>query len=156
MIITTISIQSHNKLLSVSIGSPGASMSFSSSDASWFCCSSETCSSVINSFIDLTDLSFILICFSNKLFIDNQGRTNEATARTSSLVYGVFDATPANQIFNVNGSLRMNNVEVSTGTVMVYSVQGTFGCNVGDVVEKYDKCYDGSRFVGYVGELLLP
>lgn len=39
---------------------------------------------------------------SNKLFIDNQARTNEATARTNALIYGVFDATPANQTLTVN------------------------------------------------------
>jgi hypothetical protein len=39
----------------------------------------------------------------NKLFIDNQNRTNEATARTNALVYGQFNSTPASQVFVING-----------------------------------------------------
>jgi hypothetical protein len=42
----------------------------------------------------------------DKLFIDNQDRTDEATSRTSSLIYGEFNATPASQIFRVNGILE--------------------------------------------------
>jgi hypothetical protein len=40
---------------------------------------------------------------SNKLFIDNQNRTDEATSRTNSLLYGEFSATVASQLFRVNG-----------------------------------------------------
>jgi len=46
---------------------------------------------------------------SNKFFVDNQTRTDEATARTSSLLYGVFNATPANQTLTVNGSLGIGS-----------------------------------------------
>ncbi|MBU0612307.1 hypothetical protein KKA39_02815, partial [Patescibacteria group bacterium] len=45
---------------------------------------------------------------SNKLFIDNQDRTDEATARTNSLIYGIFDATPANQKLTINGMLNVS------------------------------------------------
>lgn len=39
----------------------------------------------------------------SKLFIDNQNRTNEATARTNSLVYGIFNSSVASQSLRVNG-----------------------------------------------------
>lgn len=39
---------------------------------------------------------------SNELFIDNQDRTNYATQQTNSLIYGVFNATPASQTLTVN------------------------------------------------------
>lgn len=42
---------------------------------------------------------------SNKLFIDGIDRTDEATARTNALIYGIFNATPANQELHVNGKL---------------------------------------------------
>ena len=42
---------------------------------------------------------------SDKLFIDNQNRTDEATSRTNSLVYGVFNATPASQTLRINGKV---------------------------------------------------
>ena len=45
---------------------------------------------------------------SNKLFIDNQARTDEATSRTNSLIYGVFDATPANQSLTINAKLKVD------------------------------------------------
>jgi len=46
---------------------------------------------------------------SDKLFIDNQSRTNEATSRLSSLVYGEFDSNPYDQRLTVNGALRCHN-----------------------------------------------
>lgn len=42
---------------------------------------------------------------SNKLFIDNQSRANEADGRLKSLLYGVFDADPANQLFRINAEI---------------------------------------------------
>jgi len=60
---------------------------------------------------------------SNKLFIDNQTRTNEATSRTNSLIYGVFNATVASQsltmnagTFNFNGGTNNDIVLNFTGT----------------------------------------
>ena len=44
----------------------------------------------------------------DSLYIDNRGRTNLATGRISALVYGLFSATVANQLFRVNGSLEVN------------------------------------------------
>jgi hypothetical protein len=48
---------------------------------------------------------------SNKLFIDNQTRANESDARAKALIYGIFDADPANQVLTVNG-----NVGIGTTT----------------------------------------
>jgi hypothetical protein len=42
---------------------------------------------------------------SNKLYIDNQARTNESDARANALIYGVFDANPQNQILTINGKV---------------------------------------------------
>ena len=52
---------------------------------------------------------------SNKLFIDNQQRASEADARLKALVYGVFDAAVANQIFTVNAKLDVAGDMRSTG-----------------------------------------
>jgi hypothetical protein len=62
---------------------------------------------------------------SNKLYIDNQARTNEADARVKSLIYGVFDANPANQILAING-----NTGIGTTTPnYTLDVRGTIGNN---------------------------
>ncbi|RLC77028.1 MAG: hypothetical protein DRJ03_27545, partial [Chloroflexi bacterium] len=42
---------------------------------------------------------------SNRLIIDNQDRTTEAAEATNSLIYGVFDATPANQTLSLNADV---------------------------------------------------
>jgi len=47
---------------------------------------------------------------SNKLFIDNQQRTDETDARTKSLIYGVFDADPENQILTINGKVGIGTI----------------------------------------------
>jgi len=41
----------------------------------------------------------------NKLFIDSLDRGTEALGRSNSLIYGVFNATPASQTLQVNGKL---------------------------------------------------
>jgi hypothetical protein len=46
---------------------------------------------------------------SNLLIIDNQSRTVLNHEQMKCLVYGVFDADPANQEFNVNGDLEVRN-----------------------------------------------
>lgn len=53
----------------------------------------------------------------NKLFIDNQLRTDEATSRISSLIYGVFDAVLANQSLTVNGLLKTSIGFENLGTL---------------------------------------
>lgn len=62
----------------------------------------------------------------NKLFIDNAGRTNEATARTSSLIYGQFNTTVASQILTVNGKQGINTGAPS-GTLDIHGFGTTTG-----------------------------
>jgi hypothetical protein len=50
---------------------------------------------------------------SNTLFIDNQPRSNYEDARIKSLIYGVFDFLPANQFLAINGTLRMQNQNIT-------------------------------------------
>jgi len=53
---------------------------------------------------------------SNKLFIDNQSRTNEADARVKALIYGGFDANTTNQFLNINGTLQALSYKSSDGS----------------------------------------
>jgi len=53
---------------------------------------------------------------SNKLIVDAISRANEADARSKALIYGVFDASPANQILSING-----NVGIGTTSPIVRS-----------------------------------
>jgi len=56
---------------------------------------------------------------SNKLFIDNQSRASEADGRAKALIYGVFDATVANQNLTVNA-----NTDFSSGlTTLNYNTE---------------------------------
>ncbi|HAN18167.1 MAG: hypothetical protein A2X13_04355 [Bacteroidetes bacterium GWC2_33_15] len=45
---------------------------------------------------------------SDKLFIDSKDRTSEALSRTSSLIYGEFNADVSSQVLRVNGKLEVN------------------------------------------------
>uniref|UniRef100_A0A6M3IZK6 Putative tail protein n=1 Tax=viral metagenome TaxID=1070528 RepID=A0A6M3IZK6_9ZZZZ len=94
---------------------------------------------------------------SNRLIIDNQGRGNAAGEVTNSLLYGVFDADPANQYLNVNGSLYLsadnrkiylgtgNDAEIyydGTNLVLSPRVVGTGGVSSeGDVYPNTDDTY---------------
>ena len=49
---------------------------------------------------------------SNKLFIDNQSRADESDGRTKALIYGVFDADPANQVLTINGNVNVNSNKI--------------------------------------------
>ena len=84
---------------------------------------------------------------SDKLFIDNQNRTDEATSRTNSLIYGVFNATPASQTLRINGNVgilkapsyaldvtgdvnvtgafKINGVSITPSSVITGSTNGT-------------------------------
>ena len=53
----------------------------------------------------------------NKLFIDNQIRTNEADGRVKALIYGVFDAAVGNQYLTVNGTLLVNPAGLTAGSL---------------------------------------
>lgn len=52
-----------------------------------------------------------------KLFIDNQSRTNEATSRVESLVYGIFDATVADQEFHINAKFYALHAATFSSTI---------------------------------------
>ena len=52
---------------------------------------------------------------SDKLFIDNDSRNNEADGRIKALVYGIFDAAIANQSLRINGEIL-----------------GSYGAKIGD------------------------
>ena len=61
---------------------------------------------------------------SNKLFIDNQRRANETDARIKALVYGVFDASPANQYLNINGNTSISgNTTIKGNTTVTGNLQ---------------------------------
>ena len=51
---------------------------------------------------------------SNKLFIDNQERSNEEDARIKSLIYGTFDPDPAAQKLTINGNVGIGTINPST------------------------------------------
>ena len=55
---------------------------------------------------------------SNKLFIDNQARANEADGRVKALIYGVFNATALSQqiTFNVGTLNILDGGNIATGT----------------------------------------
>lgn len=61
-----------------------------------------------------------------KLFIDVLARNNEADARIKALVYGIFNATPADQLLRINGVLEIS--EVKSG-----ATQALAGASVNEV-----------------------
>ena len=67
---------------------------------------------------------------SNKLFIDNTSRTNEADARIKALVYGIFDAATASQHFTVNGHLGqlLSEIPIAVNN----AAAAVAGCLVGE------------------------
>jgi hypothetical protein len=65
---------------------------------------------------------------SNKLFIDNNDRTNEATGRVSSLVYGEFNTTVGSQLIRFNaGTFEING---GTDTDITCNFTGTTNSGV--------------------------
>lgn len=61
---------------------------------------------------------------SSKLFIDALDRTNEATARTSSMVYGVFSATIGTQFITFNANTTVAQGIATTGSPTAFTVTG--------------------------------
>ncbi|MFA6920141.1 MAG: hypothetical protein WC264_03810 [Candidatus Paceibacterota bacterium] len=61
---------------------------------------------------------------SNKLFIDNQDRGSEANDRIKSLIYGTFDADPANQVLTVNGKIKITQGVPGAGKVLTSDADG--------------------------------
>jgi hypothetical protein len=58
---------------------------------------------------------------SNKLFIDNQARTDEATARLNSMIYGEFNATRASQNLFLNANITIRETLNSEGQAIFNS-----------------------------------
>jgi hypothetical protein len=80
-----------------------------------------------------------------KLFIDGLYRASEALGRTTSLIYGIFDAAVANQRLTINGRLIVNQIvaaltdgaptdtEIDTATGTTPSAAGAgFQCTIKD------------------------
>lgn len=61
---------------------------------------------------------------SDKLFIDNAPRANEADGRVKALVYGVFNAIPANQSLTVNGLIKITEGSPGSGKVLTSDATG--------------------------------
>jgi len=61
---------------------------------------------------------------SGKLFIDGLNRTNEATARTNSMIYGVFNATVTSQTLALNAKVAINGKFLIQQGTDVASVAG--------------------------------
>jgi trimeric autotransporter adhesin len=107
---------------------------------------------------------------SNKLFIDNQTRTNEAISRTNSLIYGEFNATTTSQVLRINGkvgillaanpteALEVNgNVKATsfiatTASTGAYKYNTTLNMTVPDYV--FDKHFDGNSILNPFYEML--
>ena len=99
---------------------------------------------------------------SNKLFIDNQVRANEATARTNSMIYGEFNANVSNQklTFNANvgigiatpteklhveGSIRMVDGNEGVGKILVSDADGVGSWTTAPTsAAKYSEQFDAS------------
>jgi len=64
---------------------------------------------------------------SNLLIIDNQDRTSAALELTNSLIYGIFDATIANQSLRINGEILGSNGAKIGDVATNYSLFGTNG-----------------------------
>lgn len=68
---------------------------------------------------------------SNKLFIDNTQRNNEAGGRIKALIYGVFDADPVNQELHINAAhINIDDVPVGRTTVSVGELYVDTAANV--------------------------
>lgn len=60
---------------------------------------------------------------SNKLFIDNQDRGSEANDQAKALIYGEFDADPANQRLTVNAELVASRGVIKGGATAIMPIQ---------------------------------
>jgi hypothetical protein len=71
---------------------------------------------------------------SNKLFIDNAQRTNEADGRVKALVYGVFASTVSAQRLSINGSVGIGGAATSTSTLNISNLPtSSAGLASGDI-----------------------
>ncbi len=61
---------------------------------------------------------------SDVLYIDNQNRGSVADDKTNSLIYGKFDAIPANQVLTINGQLKISQGSPGAGKVLTSDATG--------------------------------
>lgn len=66
---------------------------------------------------------------SNKLIIDQTDRVTEAASRTSALIYGIYDATPANQILSFSASVGISTIITPGAKLHVFGVDPTTSVN---------------------------
>lgn len=78
---------------------------------------------------------------SNKLFIDNARRGNEADARVKAMVYGVFAAATANQYFCHNSNVGIGTISFGANSDFVFAIKnGTPPAgHVDDEIQVYSK-----------------
>jgi len=88
---------------------------------------------------------------SNKLFIDNQERTDEATTRTSALIYGVFNATPSSQTLTLNAAVDALVSYSVAGTKVVGTQVSAIGLNAKSDADKITDIITALRAHGLIG-----
>lgn len=71
----------------------------------------------------------------NKLFIDNRTRASEADGRIKALVYGIFAAAPADQLFTLNAVLRLTPLASAPTSNLA---EGNFYCGTDHHVYYYN------------------
>lgn len=96
---------------------------------------------------------------SNLLIIDNQDRTSTALEITNSLIYGVFDAVPANQSLRVNaGTFILGNPVHSDadggGAVLLQGIRED-GAGTPTVAGQIEISHDGIVANGQLGKMIL-
>jgi hypothetical protein len=67
---------------------------------------------------------------SNAFYVDNQDRTNEATAKTSSLMYGTFNSTVASQTLAINAKLILPYIPTGTTAAGIGGIGNATGYQV--------------------------
>jgi hypothetical protein len=62
----------------------------------------------------------------NRLYITNQQGSNESDGRSKAIIYGVMDATTANQTLNINAKLTLtNDLDISENDIISDTSTGT-------------------------------
>lgn len=81
---------------------------------------------------------------SNSLYIDSLDRTDEATAKTNSLIYGTFNADPASQTLAINADLSTPYNITATGTIQATTLtDGVLSINSGSITDAVNGTFSG-------------
>ncbi|MFZ2038996.1 MAG: tail fiber domain-containing protein [Minisyncoccia bacterium] len=105
---------------------------------------------------------------SHAFYVDNQDRTNTAGDKAGALLYGTFNATPANQTLKTNATFTANKYISTTGTAalpdysfsgdpdsgMYLNAAGTVGFSIaGNERFRFDSSnFGGSTAAGYIAK----